>query len=72
MAARKSILIASSVSVVCPYCGDCQPNADGSEMWIEEDFQDKHGTFKCVACDKSIVIEITRHAFFDFAAIKEA
>jgi len=35
---RRCLIVAEAVAVGCPYCGDLQPNADGSEMWLRSDF----------------------------------
>ncbi len=52
---RKCQLVAEVVAVLCPNCGETQPNRDGSEMWTAEDF--KGNTLKqCVSCDKPILI----------------
>jgi len=51
-------LIAQSVSVVCPSCGECQPSPDdGSDLWTFEDFQKiTKGPRVCCNCDEPIII----------------
>jgi hypothetical protein len=50
--------VTESVSVLCPYCGEPQPNGnDGSEQWTEEDMSReldglRNGLLSCCACDK--------------------
>ena len=56
MAARRAQLVAEAVSVQCPYCGEPQPNQNGSEMWIPEDFAKKSGVFECVGCEEKVLI----------------
>ena len=53
---RRAYLIAEGVSVCCPFCGDCQPNDTGSELWIPQDFIRKSGKHFCVSCDAPILI----------------
>jgi len=54
--ARRVQLVAESVSVCCPFCGEAQPNAQGSELWIPQDFMHKAGKSQCVSCDAPILI----------------
>lgn len=68
--ARRAQLIAEAVSVCCAFCGTPQPNADGSEMWIPEDFDKKNGKHACVSCDEPILIFSDSKA--QFAGIKAA
>jgi len=53
---KRAQLIADVVSVICPYCGEPQPNPeDGSEQWELLHFA--RGTSKtCTACDKRMVL----------------
>ena len=49
---RRAQLIAEAVSVLCPRCGECQPNKDGSEMWTREDFAKLERDVRdCVSCE---------------------
>jgi len=57
-------LFAEAVSVLCPSCGEPQPNPEGSEMWMREDLRKKHGEFGCVSCDARILIEFTTKVQF--------
>lgn len=36
---KRAQLVAEAVAVLCPVCGDAQPNRDGSEMWTLDDFR---------------------------------
>lgn len=36
---KRAQLVAEAVAVLCPECGEAQPNREGSEMWTLEDFQ---------------------------------
>lgn len=36
---KRAQLVAEAVVVLCPECGEAQPNQDGSEMWTLEDFK---------------------------------
>lgn len=58
---KRAQLIAEAVAVVCPYCGECQPNCrDGSHLWLPEDFDlfhhHKGSKMDCVSCDKQLLI----------------
>jgi len=55
-APRKAQLIAESVSVCCPHCGEAQPDKNGSELWTEESFIHKQGKFMCVSCEEEMSI----------------
>ena len=37
MALRPAQIQAETVVVLCPYCSEPQPNADGSDMWTKEE-----------------------------------
>lgn len=52
---KKCQLVAELVAVLCPNCGESQPNRDGSEMWMSEDFN-RNKLKKCVSCKKDILI----------------
>ena len=56
MSARRAQLFAETVCICCPYCGEPQPNASGSEMWIPQDIAKKNGLHRCVSCDREILI----------------
>lgn len=57
-------LLCEAVSVVCPFCGECQPDKNGSELWTSESFLHKQGKFACVSCDKVILISSEPKALF--------
>lgn len=54
---KRAQLVAEAVAVLCPECGEPQPNRDGSEMWTLEDFRTRalapgaRSAVACVACD---------------------
>lgn len=57
---RRAQLMADAVAVICPYCGEPQPNrTDGSEQWTFEDFAKILGqpSVQCVACDRVMHVE---------------
>ena len=53
---RRCQLFCEAVSVCCPWCGEPQPNKDGSEMWTPSDFtkaaDSDRKRITCVACDE--------------------
>lgn len=54
---RRCQLVAESVAVLCPHCGESQPNQDGSELWIASDFAKlTDARRQCVACDGPILV----------------
>lgn len=64
-------LIADVVTVVCPSCGECQPNPeDGSQQWEPHHFQMKP-VAACVSCDEQLQISWKSKVQFD-APAKEA
>jgi len=61
---RRAQLMAEAVACCCPWCGEPQPNKDGSEMWTREDFARKYGIHECVSCEKEFVIAPDSRASF--------
>jgi hypothetical protein len=56
---KRAQLVADAVAVLCPHCGEPQPNKnDGSEQWTVENFKNKRvkGTMACVSCDVRFVL----------------
>lgn len=56
---RPAQLVADAVSVLCPYCGEPQPNPkDGSEQWEKGHFRatNDEPRRKCVSCDEEMFI----------------
>ena len=55
---KRAQLIADAVNVLCPYCGEPQPNhADGSEQWTATNFAALTQAIQaCVACDERMQI----------------
>ena len=67
---RRAQLVAEAVAVLCPHCGEAQPDANGSEMWTPESFLRKGGKTACVSCDKEMLI--TSSSVARFTALAEA
>jgi predicted RNA-binding Zn-ribbon protein involved in translation (DUF1610 family) len=62
--------IAEAVAVVCPMCGEPQPNrSDGSEQWTRQDFEYLAGNFRgpqeCVSCGQPLLIGYERKVMFE-------
>lgn len=54
---RRCQLVAEAVAVLCPFCGEPQPNKDdGSEQWTQENFTKVKGRCACVSCDMQFVL----------------
>jgi len=65
---RPAQLVADAVSVLCPYCGEPQPNPrDGSEQWEKGDFRAVNDAprSKCGSCDKEMFIFSQQEAAFN-------
>lgn len=55
---RRAQLVADAIAVLCPYCGEPQPNkTDGSEQWTADNFVKILGCSHiiCVSCDKPML-----------------
>jgi len=69
-AKRRATLVADAVSVLCPTCGEPQPNGgDGSEQWTPEDFRREHagirnGIMKCVSCEVTFLVVLESKVMF--------
>jgi hypothetical protein len=50
-------IVCEAFNVCCPECGEPQPNAHGSELWIVDDLKKKSGRFECISCDAPILIQ---------------
>lgn len=65
---RRAQLLAEAVTVCCPYCGEPQPNRDGSEMWTREDFQRLATAGQerkvCTSCDETMHVGADSRAQF--------
>lgn len=58
--ARRAVLVAEAVMVLCPYCEGTQPAPNGSDFWIESDFvADRLKPRACVECEQTFKIEPT-------------
>ena len=72
---QRAMLFTTTCQVVCPMCGDAQPNrTDGSDLWEERDF-DALGLTpspKCVSCDHRLVIATDSHVQWAFQDKKKA
>jgi hypothetical protein len=67
--AKRAQLVADAVSVLCPACGEPQPNFAGSEQWTAEDFRELANTGSssstCSSCDAPIMIFSDTKVIFD-------
>ncbi len=57
--ARPAQLVADAVAVLCPYCGEPQPNpTDGSEQWEKIHFKayGESSAKTCTSCDAVMMI----------------
>jgi len=61
---RRAQLVAEAVAVCCPDCGEPQPNHEGSEMWLREDFAKSKTLRDCAACDRPLLISSDSMANF--------
>lgn len=74
---KRAQLVAEAVAVLCPECGDAQPNRHGSEMWTLEDFKartswlatqrrvaDRSHGFTCVSCDARFLVTADSKVMF--------
>ena len=61
-----SQLVAEAVAVLCPKCGEPQPNpVDGSEQWSVSDFARIASPRRvCVSCDAEMFVWITSKVMF--------
>lgn len=66
---RHAQYAAYAVAVLCPYCGEPQPNQSGSEMWDESDFKytPQGGIFpdtmKCASCETRFSVAMPSKMF---------
>ena len=62
---RPAQLMCEVVAVLCPYCGDPQPNpSDGSEQWERRHFVDANERKQCSACDEWMHVFMSRKVQF--------
>lgn len=67
---RRAQLVADVVSVLCPWCGEPQPNSDdGSEMWDRQMFMSDQSDSRshrrgCVSCDGIMLVDADSKAVF--------
>lgn len=66
---RRAQLIAESVAVCCPYCGEPQLNRQGSEMWTAQDFIGAPSRIKCNSCDETMSVSHESKATFSAAPL---
>lgn len=56
-ARRNAIIVAVTVEVQCPHCGEPQPSPDnGSHAWMIGQVMAEQGPKVCVSCDESFVL----------------
>lgn len=55
---RHAAIVTEAVSVLCPHCGEPQPNRkDGSELWTRAEFESlAPALWLCVACDEPMFV----------------
>jgi predicted RNA-binding Zn-ribbon protein involved in translation (DUF1610 family) len=64
-ARKRSQLVADAVVVLCPYCGEPQPNRkDGSDQWTRMDFNGAPPTRKCASCDEEMILSCEAKVMF--------
>jgi DNA-directed RNA polymerase subunit RPC12/RpoP len=53
MAKRNAIVVAVTLEVQCPHCGEPQPSPDnGAHSWMPSQVQTAQGTRTCVSCEE--------------------
>jgi len=53
MAFKQATVVASTVEVTCPHCGEPQPSPDnGSHAWVPSQVVAAQGRRVCVSCDE--------------------
>jgi predicted RNA-binding Zn-ribbon protein involved in translation (DUF1610 family) len=59
MGKRNAIIVAASVEVQCPHCGEPQPSPDnGSHVWMTSQVAALSGQVKtCVSCDETFTVQ---------------
>ena len=63
MSIRPAQIVASSLEVHCPHCGEPQPNPDnGADNWTPEEVSSGAGRRECVSCDKTFLLMPTTKA----------
>ena len=54
---RFATIVASTVEVLCPHCGEPQPNPDnGADSWLPEEVFANEGQRTCDSCDNEFRI----------------
>lgn len=54
---RFALIYASSVEVLCPYCGANQPSpSNESDLWLPDEVRKHEGKRACVSCDKTMTV----------------
>jgi hypothetical protein len=57
MSKRSAIIVAATVEVQCPYCGDPQPSPDnGSHAWMPSQIVTLQGPRVCVSCEEQFIL----------------
>ncbi len=58
-------LVAEAVNVLCPECGEPQPDPDNeSHMWLPQQVEKYAGRRTCVACDAQMLVVTRRTVQF--------
>lgn len=54
---RSAQIVAEVLNVLCPHCGEPQPNPDnGADGWSPEEVRTAEGLRTCVSCDEGFMI----------------
>lgn len=54
---RNAIVVAALLEVLCPHCGDPQPNpSNGAHLWLIDEVSGNQGKRTCVACDEPFIL----------------
>ncbi len=67
---KRAKLVADAVSILCPSCGEPQPNGnDGSEQWTQTDVRReleglRNGILKCASCAQAFRIVPSARVLF--------
>jgi len=57
MTTKRAQVVATSVEVWCPHCGEPQPSpTNGAFLWLLEEVEANQGARMCDACDERFVL----------------
>ena len=56
-------IVAESVALLCPYCGEAFPSENGSEFWTVEELSGlEQGTKECPSCEQDVTVVLCNKA----------